>query len=190
MDTACTLFYNLMLKVIPELTVPTRQAQTHFAFDLPVSLCLLSHTEDRLPLQLSFYCWWWVSGGGFVMWYYTPPLSHLPFTLQTSIFPWPSKNNPSTLQARLMQLCIINTFNKKRGKSAQWSGSEHHHPLTQTILNASSQPWLFALEEADWESIAEPAVAPRLKRTTDKDISANEDNSAAPSYLFVPVFFI
>lgn len=48
----CILQFDARLKVIPELTVPTRQAQTHFTFDL---LYLLSHTEDRLPLQLSFY---------------------------------------------------------------------------------------------------------------------------------------
>lgn len=51
--------------------------------------------------------------GLFVIQYYTPPPSHphLPFTLQTSIFPWPSKTTPllcHTDQARLTQLCIIN----------------------------------------------------------------------------------
>ena len=43
------------------------------------------------------------------------------------------------------------------------------------------------VEAADRGSIAELAAARRLTRTTDKDILANEDNSAGPSYRFVPV---
>lgn len=125
------------------------------------------------------------------------PLTQLPFTLQTSIFPWPSKTTPllsHTGQARLVQLCIINIFNIKKKERRKVSVeiwvflATTHHPLIPLprALNASSQPGLFALEAANWESIAELA-ARRLKRTTDKDILANEDNSAALSYLFVPV---
>lgn len=76
--------------------------------------------------------------GLFVIRYYTPPPSHLPFTLQTSIFPWPSKTTPPlshTGQARLMQLCIINILNKKKGKvSAEiwvWTPPNHHPPPAQ-----------------------------------------------------------
>lgn len=62
-------------------------------------------------------------------------------------------------------------------------------PLTHLLhcADASPQSRPSAPEEANGESIARLAVAQRLKRTTDKDISTNEDNSAGLSYLFVPV---
>lgn len=46
-----------MALLIPELAAPsTKRLGRIFVFDLPVSLQLLSHAEDRLLLQLSFHC--------------------------------------------------------------------------------------------------------------------------------------
>lgn len=54
-----------------------------------VSVAPLSHRgsiASPVKLLLLMMGQW----GLFVIRYYTPPPSHLPFTLQTSIFPWPS----------------------------------------------------------------------------------------------------
>lgn len=56
--------------------------------------------------------------------FYAPPLSHIPFTLRTSIFPWPSGTTPplsNAGQARLRQLCIINILNRKKEKKERVS---------------------------------------------------------------------
>lgn len=91
-----------------------------------------------------------------------------------------------------MQVCIINILNTKKGKVSigiwVWK-HPNHHPYTHlpVCLECLFTAGAVCTEAADWESIAGLAVAWRLTRTTDKDISANEDNSAAPSYLCVPV---
>jgi len=184
MDTACTLFYSFMWA---RQIFWARFANQTITFLRLTFQCLwypLSHRIDCL-FELSFYYRWWVSGGWLLFGTIRPHFCtyHSPSRHQYS-------HDPLKLsyigQARPIQLCIINTLNKKKGSQHGDLG----FPLSQTVLKASSRARLFEREAADWQSISGLAVALKLKRTTDKDILANEDNSAGPSYLFAPVCFI
>lgn len=194
-DTACTLSYSLG-QVEGNCTHCADKKGSNFAFDILVSLYLLLSHRGLIAAPVKLLLVMMGQWGLFVIRYYTPPLSHIPFSLQTSIFSWPSKTTPllsHTGPARLVQLCIINILNiyiyiksqyRDLGLSTLLTTTNHLSPICPA-------PWmlphrLFALEAANWESISELA-ARRLKRTTDKDILANGDNSAARPYLFVPV---
>lgn len=93
-----------------------------------VSVAPLSHRgsiASPVKLLLLMMSQW----GLFVIWYDTPPLSHIPFTLQTSIFPWPSKTTPPlshTGQPRLRTLHNQYLKWKKKGKVGVWRPPKHH----------------------------------------------------------------
>ena len=82
-----SVFTVCVMLEVTVLTMLTRKAQTHFAFDLPVSLHLLLSHQRSIAASVKLLLLMMGQWGLFVIHYYTPPLSQLPFTLQTSIFP-------------------------------------------------------------------------------------------------------
>lgn len=185
--TACTPFISLMQAGKNEGKWYSWACCADEIWPSSVSVAPLSHRgsiASPVKLLLLMMSQW----GLFVIWYYTPPLTHLPFTFQTSIFPWPSPPPSHTGQPRLRTLhnqCL----ELKKKKVRVWR-PPNHHPLTHLpcAFNASLQPGLFALEAADWESIAALACCWQGQQTrTSRPIKIIQQPSLI--YLFLSLYF-